>query len=177
MIEREQIVSSLCRATDEVFATMLGLEMSPAAAYTEVNPSGPTDGVVSFIGLAGAWVGTGSLSCTPGFACQISSQLLAGQPAAADKAVDEEVLDAVAEVTNMIIGNFKTMLEEIVGPLGLSIPTVIFGRNFTARSVGTEEWTVVPFFCGEERLDVKICLTPNREPHYSAKPVHSAVQL
>jgi chemotaxis protein CheX len=177
MIEREQVVSSLCRATDEVFATMLGLEMKPADAYTEVNPPGPIDGVVSFVGLAGAWVGTGSLSCTPGFACQISSYLLAGEPAAADKAVDEEVLDAVAEVTNMIIGNFKTMLEEIVGPLGLSIPTVIFGRNFTARSAGTEEWTIVPFFWGEERLDVRICLAPNREPHHSARPVHGTVQV
>ena len=59
--------------------------------------------------------------------------------------VTDEVLDAVAELTNMIIGNLKTALEEHLGPMGLSIPTVIHGRNFTSRTVGTQDWTIVPF--------------------------------
>ena len=45
-------------------------------------------------------------------------------------AVNEEVLDAMAELTNMVIGNVKTKLESQLGPLGLSIPTVVYGRNF-----------------------------------------------
>ena len=40
------------------------------------------------------------------------------------------MLDAVAEVTNMIIGNVKTVLESRLGAMGLSTPTVIYGRNF-----------------------------------------------
>ena len=175
MIDRDQTTSFLCRATDEVFSTMLGLTMRPGEAYAELNPSGPTDGVVSFIGLAGAWVGTGSLCCSPRFACHISAYFLTGEPPASNQAVDEEVLDSVAEITNMIIGNFKTMLEESLGPLGLSIPTVIFGRNFTSRSAGREEWTIIPFFCGEERMDVRVCLAPNREQHYAPRQIGSAV--
>ncbi len=50
--------------------------------------------------------------------------------------VNEDVLDAVAELTNMIIGSVKTDLESQLGPLGLSIPTVVFGRNFRTRSAG-----------------------------------------
>ena len=53
-------------------------------------------------------------------------------------AVNEEVLDAVGELTNMIIGNVKTVAEAIVGPLNLSVPTVIYGRNFTSRSLGKQ---------------------------------------
>jgi chemotaxis protein CheX len=170
MIGQDEIVSFICRATGEVFSTMLGLEMIPGDAYTESNPAGPTDGVVSFVGLAGSWVGTGSLCCTPGFACKISSHLLMGESPRPDQAVDAEVLDAVAEVTNMIVGNFKTMLEESLGPLGLSIPTVIFGRNFTARSSGNEMWTTVPFDCDGERLDVRVCLAPSRQPHHAIRP-------
>jgi chemotaxis protein CheX len=78
--------------------------------------------------------------------------------------VNDDVLDAVAEVTNMVIGNVKTVLEERLGAMGLSIPTVIYGRNFSSRTVGKQNWTVVPFTLGNERLEVQLCLAPNREP-------------
>jgi chemotaxis protein CheX len=52
---------------------------------------------------------------------------------AEDSSVSEEVLDAIAEVTNMIIGHVKSSLERHLGPLGLSIPTVVFGRNFKPK--------------------------------------------
>jgi chemotaxis protein CheX len=76
--------------------------------------------------------------------------------------VEEDVLDAVAEIANMVIGNFKTTAETHLGLLGLSIPTVIYGLNFRARTAGKEQWIVVPFRSGGDVLDVKICLTPNR---------------
>ena len=76
--------------------------------------------------------------------------------------VGEEVLDAVSEITNMIVGSFKTEAEPHLGPLGLSIPTVIYGLSFSARTAGREQWVVVPFTCGDERLDIKICLARNR---------------
>ena len=66
------------------------------------------------------------------------------------QSVDEDVMDAVAEVVNMVVGNVKTLLEERVGPLAFSIPTVIYGRNYKTRSAGVMEWTVVPFLCGSE---------------------------
>jgi chemotaxis protein CheX len=78
------------------------------------------------------------------------------------QAVDSDVLDAVAEIANMIIGNVKTSLELELGPMGMSIPTIIFGKNFSARSAGSEEWLTVPFTCEDQRLEVKFCLAPNR---------------
>jgi chemotaxis protein CheX len=63
----------------------------------------------------------------------------------------------------MIIGNVKTSIEERLGPMGLSIPTVIYGRNFSSRTVGKQNWTVVPFHLGEERLEIQLCLAPNRD--------------
>jgi chemotaxis protein CheX len=76
---------------------------------------------------------------------------------------NEEVLDAMAEVTNMIIGNVKSLIENDYGAMGLSIPTVIYGRNYKARSTGAGEWTVVPFSCGAEVMEIKICLLPGSE--------------
>jgi chemotaxis protein CheX len=155
-ITEEKLAQAIRESTKEVFSTMLGLEVEPMNSYIENSAPGPSEGVVSLIGLAGRWVGTGSVSCSPEFARKASSQLLMTEFGA----VDAEVLDAVAEITNMIIGNVKTVIEEDLGPLGLSIPTVIYGRNFTTRSVGKNEWVVVPFLSDGERMEVQLCLAP-----------------
>jgi chemotaxis protein CheX len=148
----------ICAATEEVFTTMLSLETAAGESYLETAASPSSEGVVALIGLAGDWIGTASLNCSGPCACRIASQMLMTDA----QAVDGDVLDAVAEVANMIIGNVKTGLEMDLGPMGMSIPTIIFGKNFSARSAGSEEWLTVPFTCEGERIEVKLCLTPNR---------------
>ncbi|HWB85373.1 MAG TPA: chemotaxis protein CheX [Bryobacteraceae bacterium] len=153
----ELIVSSIRDSAAQVFSTMLGVEIDRGEVSVETGtPEQANDGIVSFIGVAGAWAGTGSLSCSPALACRICSHMLMMDASS----VDEEVLDTVAELTNMIIGNVKTELEQYLGPLGLSIPTVIFGRNFRTKSVGNNKWTVVCFQWKDEHLLVKLCLSP-----------------
>jgi chemotaxis protein CheX len=165
-IEPVVIIHVLQSATRDVFATMLGTELACGQPRQESRPSGPTEGVVSLVGLAGAWVGTGSVSCSAQLACQLSSRMLLTHT----DVVTEEVLDVVAELTNMIIGSVKTGLEDRLGPMGLSIPTVVFGKNFTTRSIADGLWTVCPFLLDQEQLEVKICLTPSRSPSLPARP-------
>jgi chemotaxis protein CheX len=157
-LDRESLVGELCFATREVFSTMLGLEVTPGNAFVQRNVIGSAEGVMSLIGLAGAWTGAGSVICTPACACEMAHCLLMTEY----PAVDNEVLDAVAEVTNMVIGNFKTLIEPRTGPLGLSIPSVVYGRNFTIRNGVNDEWTVVPFLCGEQEFEVRVCLMRSR---------------
>jgi chemotaxis protein CheX len=158
-LTHEDMVEMVRAASADVFTTMLAIEPSHGEAYVDSKPSPRTNGVVSLIGLAGSWVGTGSISCSASFACQIAGLLMMTEY----EAVNDEVLDAVAEITNMIIGNVKTALEERLGPMGLSIPTVIYGRNFSSRAVGKQNWTVVPFQAGAELLEVQLCLAPARD--------------
>jgi chemotaxis protein CheX len=161
VVNGPELAEAIRVATQEVFATMLALELKPGDVYLEKQEAVPTSGVVSLIGLAGPWIGTGSLSCSAAFACRLASQLLATEY----PAICEDVLDAVAEVTNMIIGNVKTTLENRLGSMGLSTPTVIYGRNFQTRSVGNQEWTVVPFDSEGSRMCVQLCLVRNPDAH------------
>jgi chemotaxis protein CheX len=164
-ISSEVLAGAIQAATEEVLATMLALEAKAGQWTLERNTSGLSDGVVGLIGLAGRWAGTGMLSCSATLACKLSALLLMAEPEAEKGGVDGEVLDAMAEITNMIIGNVKNIVEEQLGPMGLSIPTVIYGRNFTTRSVSEGDWTVVRFGCGDEDLEVRVRLVPGREPH------------
>jgi chemotaxis protein CheX len=162
----QSLAAAIIQSTEAVFGTMLGVETETGAAEKVWEGPSPTAGVVSFIGMAGEWAGTGSLAMSAPLACRLSSALLMTELSN----VDEEVLDAVAEITNMILGNVKSALEDQLGGMGLSIPTVIFGRNFTTRSMGSHQWTRVQFHCpggeGEpEHLVVYACLLPSREGH------------
>ncbi len=158
-LSQEELVQAIRGATDEVFTTMLNLSVAPGETFVEKEEAVPSSGVVSLIGLAGSWVGTGSLACSAACAAKIASALLM----APCTAIDEDVLDAVAEVTNMIIGNVKTALESRLGAMGLSTPTVIYGSNFQTRSSGSHEWTVVPFALDQDRMCVQVCIAPNAD--------------
>ena len=122
---------------------MLSMEMTLLAP--QIVASNPASGIISVIGLAGKWAGTGSVACSASFACLMSSMFLMAEY----KTVDEDVLDAIAEITNMIIGNVKNALEVKVGRMGLSTPTVIFGRDFQTRSARNHDWTGVRFRSGD----------------------------
>ncbi|HUO30827.1 MAG TPA: chemotaxis protein CheX [Bryobacteraceae bacterium] len=156
MIDPEQIVSEIRTAAEEVFATMLGAELRFLESHSDKGPSHPLDGVICLIGMAGEWTGTGSISCSAEFACRIASQMLMAEY----PEVNADVLDAVAEIANMVLGNVKTALERSLGTMGMSIPTAIFGRNFLAKSFGDETWTVVIFESEGQRFEVKLFLKP-----------------
>ncbi|HLM99505.1 MAG TPA: chemotaxis protein CheX [Bryobacteraceae bacterium] len=169
-LDDTKMAGALRAATEEVFSTMLGIEVAAGEPYRLPSKPEPTNGVVALIGLTGKWVGTGSVFCTGDFARKISGQLLMSEFAS----IDQEVLDAIGEVTNMIVGSFKNSLEAEVGMLNMSIPVVVFGHNFTATSIHRTEWLVVPFECGSERLIVKACLAPQTEhQHRRAIDVHA----
>jgi chemotaxis protein CheX len=152
-----ELVAAIRSATENVFATMLNLEASAGDAFVEKEEAVPASGVISILGIAGSWVGSGSVSCSAVCAEKLASHLLMAEY----DAVNEDVLDAVAEVANMIIGNVKAQLKERLGSMGLSTPTVIYGRNFQTRGTRNQAWTVVPFQVAGERICVQICIVPN----------------
>ena len=167
-VTQQEIEQAVSKASREVFETMLSmtLEIEPSVMRKVIEPE-TFHGVVALVGVAGTWTGTGHLSCSPHFAQQMAGALLMSEY----DSVNEEVLDAVAEVANMIIGNVKTIFEEKLGPLGLTVPTVIYGRNYRTRSAGVKDWVLVRLRSGAESMDINFNLMPSRVlPHLTPRP-------
>ena len=167
-ISTDEIVSIVRSATHELFSTMLSLPLAdlPPHEKEQTDPPQTVDGVEALVSIAGSWSGTGRVCCTPQFACRMASALLMTE----FPGLNEDVLDAVAEVANMIIGNVKTTSEERLGPLALSIPTVIFGSNYHTRSARALRGTAVPFHCQGDVIEVRFFLVET--PRYAAaRPV------
>ncbi len=159
-LTQSDLAEAIRAATEQVFSTMLGLELTSGDVFVEQQDAVPASPLASVIGLAGAWVGSGSLFCTD---------------------IGEDVLGSMAELTNMIIGNMKTRLGNRVGALGLSTPTVTYGRDSQTRSARHQEWTVVPFSLDGDRMCVQMCLIPNpgagEKPTRAAHPIPHALNV
>jgi len=156
-ISNDEICSLLVTHTVQVFSMMLDLCVSPRSTAIQQNLDGGGGGIIALVGFAGMWKGTGSVSCGSELACQLTSKMLMAE----FPSVDEQVLDVIGEITNMIIGNFKTSAESLLGPLGMSTPTVLHGSDFHARTLNGQLWTSVTFECEGKMLEVRVSLAPS----------------
>ena len=118
-------------ATREVFALMLGCQLTVAAAMDEPILDVTAD-VTAMVGLAGQLCGVLSVRCSGKAAAVMTSKMLG---VALDK-VGSEVADAIGEVCNMVAGNFKNKIAGLAEGCMLSPPTVITGSDYTLRSQG-----------------------------------------
>jgi chemotaxis protein CheX len=159
MLDQEIVVQAIRVATEEVFATMLG-------AAIEINDgarSDPEGGLMALVGLTGEWSGAGTLSCSPALGNRAAAAMFMSEPTADSTAINDEVLDAVAELTNMVVGNIKNILEQNLGPMAISIPSVIYGRNFHFRSLTGKVIASVAFRWNDEPMEIKIVLAPSSD--------------
>src|SRR5215467_5711195 len=95
----EDLVTLIQRATAQVFEMMLGMQVESLEPYCESEPPQPVEGLLALIGFAGTWVGTGTFTCNSQTGCRIADSLFMNT----HTSVEDEVLDAVAEMTNMIL--------------------------------------------------------------------------
>jgi chemotaxis protein CheX len=165
----ERLVSEICLATESVLSTMMGLASTAGTANPESPGPGPIGGVSAMVGIVGPWAGAGVVSCNERMACKLAGAMLLSEY----DTVNEDVLDALGEVANMIIGNVKTNLEPDLGTLALGVPTVTFGKDFATRSTMKQAWTMVPFYCDGEKLIVQVLLAQtSQHPHLIRAPHH-----
>jgi chemotaxis protein CheX len=161
LIDQELLNQSVIEATTDVFSTMLDLAVKHSGPAADAPLTGA--GLMAIVGLTGEWAGSGVFRCSPAFASVICSRMLGSETDPDKPSIDEEVLDVVAEVTNMVIGNIKNALERATGPLAISVPTVIHGRNFQMRNPAAVRGSASVFEAGDERFEIRVSLAPAAE--------------
>jgi chemotaxis protein CheX len=171
-----EIIRAIHNVTAELFSMMIGLELEPGVPRIDRTSPSVENGVMAIVGITGPWVGTGIISCSSEFACLLSNAFLMTDATV----VNEEVLDAVGELGNMIIGNFKNAAEAAVGPLKLTVPTVIAGKTFLSKSLRNNDWIVMPFKSGDHSVEVRIWfapVAPSQVPAGSGSVLHHSQLL
>lgn len=137
---------AISQTVTAIWESMFEAEIRPKDAPADDVPGEP--GLVGCIHVTGPEGGVVTLECSDALARAAASAMF-GLPANEVAISDSE--DALAELANVVGGNFKAMLSD--GHL-LSLPTVVGGRDFRTRFIGTQLAARVAFDAGGEQLVV-----------------------
>jgi chemotaxis protein CheX len=109
--------------------------------------------VSGVIGLTGKTRGTVSVSFTEDCILSIVSNMLGEEM----MELNNDIKDAVGEITNMITGQARQKLEEIGMSLKAAIPTVITGKNHTITHITVAPVMAIPFTTDNGKFTIEVC--------------------
>ena len=139
----EQIVT----ITQDVWSSFTGTAIGSASEEVALDAGDVTVGRVS---VTGPWQGCVLLACPTELARNAASAMF---DLPAEQLTDDEVADALGELTNMIAGNLKSLLP---GPSRLSMPAVMVGASSTVRMPHAVLVNTVLLVCKDLALTVSI---------------------
>jgi chemotaxis protein CheX len=142
----EQIVGIV----QDVWSSFTGTAVDAASEEVAFDAAEVTVGSVA---VTGEWRGRVLLACPTRLARSAASAMF-DRPAEA--LTDEEVADALGELTNMVGGNLKSLLP---GPSRLSMPAVTVGASSAGRVPGAVLVNTVSLTCEGLPLTVGIWRT------------------
>src|SRR5262245_34293458 len=144
-----EYINPFISSTVKVFSTMLGVELTRGQIYAK-SASNPECEVSGIVGLSGKAQGTIVLSLTRPTAIAVTEKLLGERP----PEINADVVDAVGELANMVVGAAKAQLEKF--ELSLTIPTVIAGKCFCVEFPSKTSPICIPFDCPWGPLTVEV---------------------
>ncbi len=144
------LIEHLDKDIREIFSTMVGVDISPAQMAVTLTTF--NDCVTGMVGLAGSYNGMLIVTAPQKLALTFTSHMLGMDVAECDN----DVHDALGEITNMIAGSFKHHFVTNGHEAHLSTPSVISGERYV-MTVGTPADTLTLMFeSGEENFLVSV---------------------
>jgi len=137
MIDEICFSTALLEGAQEVFETMVFMDLEECSE-AELQIEG--DSLLGSITFSNAIEGCLAIRCDLSCAKVIAVNMLGLDPA--EEISDEEIYDAIGEITNMVMGSVKSRAATETGELQVSIPTVVRGQNI-ANSLGDRASNVV----------------------------------
>ena len=152
MLKQISFADVLLDSAKEVFETMIfmSLEKSPEAAV--VIDGSALIGTITF---KGNMEGCFAIECGMDCAKTISMNMLGMD--SEDEVGEDEVCDAIGEVANMVLGSIKTRIQDEVGDIQVSIPSVISGYELR-NSLGEDAVKLILNLSLEGQYNVQMSL-------------------
>lgn len=148
-----KMINPFINATLNVLETMAFIKSKAEKPYLKKDhvAQGDVSGVVGFTGDA-----NGTLAVTFDELCilKIVSNMFGEEMTE----VNDEIADAVGELTNMISGQARKELEEIDVMFKGAIPTVITGKNHTIETKTNGPKVAIPFKTEAGSFIIEVCL-------------------
>lgn len=148
-------INPFVEGVDNVFTTML--QLKPARAAVKVSDGKtPNQGLTSMVGISGKISGVVVLKFPTDTAIRLANRMLGGD----SRAIDPSVVDAIAELVNMVGGYAKAKFE-CEPPLQLGLPTVVEGADYKVKYPTKSVWLEIPFDSDMGRFTLEITFGAN----------------
>ncbi len=129
-------------ATKDVFSTMVMMEVEDGPPV--VGKGGEiSSNISSMLGLGGGVRGILAIHCPAGTARGITAGFLGMEV----EELNDDVKDAMGELTNMVAGNLKVFFSNFDIDIKLAIPTSVIGESYHTSGLFGASRIVVPFVC------------------------------
>lgn len=149
MVNEICLNETLIEAVKQVFETMVFMSVEKADDDQQVEGSAIM-GVITFQnGLKGCL----TVYCNQLCAQTIARNMLGMEPD--EDIVDEDIKDAIGEVTNMVMGSVKARIQDGGNSLQVSIPTIVKGQEIE-NHLAEKEHSVVSKICVEDQYVAEI---------------------
>ena len=150
-LEQLELDKYLINATQEVFASMIFIDITPEAVSDEpVSAFAPN--ISSLIGLAGDMKGILGVHCPAEVALAITSSMLGMEV----EELGEDVKDAIGEIANMVAGGLKVALAGNDKKIELAIPTTVIGQSIRTSGLAGASRLMLPFRCNKGRFGLEL---------------------
>jgi chemotaxis protein CheX len=113
---------NLDASVEEVFQLMLGVSCERDSGPIAQEP----ESVTAVVGFGGLLSGACVFSTSGRAAMKIAAHLTGME----FDEIDDTVKDAIGEICNMLAGSWKGKVPDLAAHCGLSVPTVITGRDY-----------------------------------------------
>jgi len=123
MVDQICINETLLDGAKEVFETMVFMDLAEA---TEPDQKIEGWALLSSITFKGPFEGCLAVCCNVDCAKAIAVNMLALD---LEEVGEEETCDAMGEIANMVMGSVKARLQNEIGNVEVSIPSVVSGRS------------------------------------------------
>ena len=148
-----RFINPLLNAVLDVLATMAMIKAKPGKPYINTERTAVGD-VTGLIGVTGYSEGVISLTLAEGCVLKIVSNMLGEE----FNSINDEIADAVGELTNMIAGQARTHLANEGMSFQAATPSVFIGKNHTLTHIGGSPLLSIPFTTPDGHLVVEISI-------------------
>ncbi|PID77940.1 MAG: chemotaxis protein CheX [Deltaproteobacteria bacterium] len=147
------LINPFINATRNVLEIMAFIKSEAGKPYLKQGDSAKGD-VTGVIGLTGVANGTISVTFEESTILQIVSNMFGEEISS----LNNDVVDAVGEITNMISGQARRELEGLGKVFEAAIPSVITGKNHTISHYANDAVISIPFKTEKGLFTIEVCL-------------------
>jgi chemotaxis protein CheX len=149
MLTIELVQKAVLDSAKEVFDTMVLISLEPSVAADRPGDSA----ILSSITFKGGIEGCMTVHCDPPCAQRIAMGMLCAEEVPGEA----EVVDAMGEIANLVMGGIKTRLLDEAKEIQISIPSVVQGRQLrTHVADGTTRVAVPVVIAGDSPAEFSL---------------------